>query len=443
MDASKLAAIVSEIFPSLVDDLSELVRIPSVSAASVPSPPVRRSAERVAGLAEEAGFTGVRLLEVEGAHPAVYGEIPAPEGAPTVLLYAHHDVQPPGPVEEWETGPFEPFVREGRLYGRGASDDKAGVVMHLGAVRAFGGRPPVGVKLFVEGEEEIGSAHLGEFLDRYADLLAADVIVIGDLGNWRVGQPALTTSLRGLVAVTVEVRTAYNAVHSGQFGGVFPDALTVLCRLLATLHDEEGNVAVKGLVSEEADPLDLTEDELRSQIGTVPGLQAIGSGGFTSRLWTKPAVSVLAVDAPRIDQAINQLVPVARAKVSMRIPPGQDADDALNALRAHLIEHVPWGADVTVTHTEKGSAFRLDASGGVYQAWRRAMETAWGRPPVEIGAGGSIPFVADFSRRYPDAPILLVGCGDPTSAIHAPNESQHLGDLEKAVLAEALALSLL
>ncbi len=439
----ELRATVSEQFPSMVEILSDLIRIPSVSATEYPKEPLRASAEAVARLATEVGFQDVRLLELDGAHPAVFGHIPAPAGAPTVLLYAHHDVQPPGPAEEWRTGPFEPFVENGRIYGRGSSDDKGGLVMHLGAIKAFGGRPPVGVKLFVEGEEEVGSSHLGEFLDRHSDLLAADVIVIGDSDNWRVGQPSLTTSLRGIVAVTVEVRTAEQACHSGQFGGPIPDAITVLCRLLSTLHTPEGEVAVPELVSSESEPLDLTEDELRSQVKTVPGLQMIGSGNLTSRLWSKPAISVLAIDAPPLKEAINQLVPVARAKVSMRIPPGQDTGLAMSALRNHLLENIEWGAQLTVTGIEGGDAFQMTMSGPASEAWRQAMAETWGKPVVEMGVGGSIPFVADFATRFPAAEILLTGPGDPTSAAHAPNESQDLDDLQKSILAQALALGLL
>jgi acetylornithine deacetylase/succinyl-diaminopimelate desuccinylase-like protein len=436
-----LASTVHAQFPEMKAVLADLVRIPSVSAAGFPPEEVRRSAEAIAALFRRAGMEDARLLEIEGAHPAVFGSIPAPDGAPTVLLYAHHDVQPPGPAEEWESGPFEPLEKGGRLYGRGASDDKSGVAMHLGTLRAFDGQPPVGVKIFLEGEEEMGSAHLGDYLDRYADLLSADVIVIGDGGNWRVGQPALTVSLRGLVGCVVEVRTAANAVHSGVFGGVFPDAIASMIKLLATLHTDDGDVAVPGLVGTESDPLDLTEEELRDQLGAVPGLAQIGSGGLTSRLWTKPAISVLAMDVPSIAHSINQLVPVARAKVSMRIAPGQDPDDAMNALRSHLLSNAPWGVDVTVYGVELGSAFELTTEGDAANAWKEAMTDVWGAPPFEIGAGGSIPFVADFARRYPDAAILLTGCGDPTSAIHAPNESQDLDDLEKSILAQARALA--
>lgn len=439
-----LRSAVDELFPQLVSTLGDLVRLQSVSAPGYPPARVRASAEAVAELLREAGLQGVRLLELAGAHPAVFGEIPAPPGAPTVLLYAHHDVQPPGPSEEWDTHPFEPVERHGRLYGRGTSDDKAGVVVHLGALRAHRGRLPVGVKVFVEGEEEIGSTHLPAFLEEYGDLLAADVIVIADSQNWRVGQPALTTTLRGLAACLLEVRTLRSAVHSGQFGGVFPDALTVLARTLATLHDEDGNVAIPGLAASEAPPLDLTEAELREQAGAVPGVEAIGSGSLTSRLWTKPAVSVLAIDAPPVREAINQLVPVARAKVSLRVAPQQDAKAALEALVAHLEANVPWGAEATVTPLEAGAGFALGGEGAGYESFREAMRYAWeGTDPVMMGVGGSIPFVAAFTERYPQATILLTGAADPTSAPHGPNESQHLDDLRRSVLAEAVALRLL
>lgn len=443
MDTTQLTAAVDDHFEEMRGVLEDLIRIPSVSAPGYPAAEVRRSAEHIADLLRAEGASGVRLLELEGAHPAIYGEVPGPENSPTVLLYAHHDVQPPGPAEEWETSPFEPFERDGRLFGRGASDDKSGVVMHLGTLRAFGGTPPVTLKIFIEGEEEIGSAHLSDFLAEHSELLRADVIVIADAGIWRVGTPGLTTSLRGLASCVVEVRTAAKAVHSGQFGGVFPDAITSLARLLATLHDEAGNVAVAGLASFDREELDLTESEIREIMGTPPGLQQIGTGGFASRMWTKPAISVLAFDAPRVAEAINQLVPVASAKVSLRIPPGQDAGAALEALRNHLLDHAPWGVDVTVAGLEKGSAFQLATSGPAAEAWKNAMQTVWGTEPVEMGAGGSIPFVADFAELFPEATILLTGSGDPTSAVHAPNESQDLGELRNSILAQVLAIAAL
>jgi len=438
-----LRSAVAANFPSLKSLLGELISIPSVSAASFPPAEVRRSAEFIAGKLREIGCENVQLLEHEGAHPAVFGEMPGPAGAPTVLLYAHHDVQPPGPAEEWETPPFAPAERDGRLYGRGASDDKSGVIMHLGTLAAFSSEPPVGIKIFIEGEEEVGSAHLPQFLEKYFDHLRSDVIVIADAGMWRVGVPSLVTSLRGITACVVEVRTLGSAVHSGQFGGVFPDALTALCRLIATLHDEGGNVAVPGLTAYEVDPLDLTEEEVREQMATVPGLKALGDGEWTSRLWSKPAISVLAIDCPRVEQAINQLVPVARAKISMRLAPGQDGAAAEAALHRHLEANAPWGAQVTVDSDGHGDAFALAADGPAHTAFRGAMREVWGVEPVDMGAGGSIPFVAAFAEKMAGAPVILIGAGDPTSAVHAPNESQDLADLEKSVLAQAIALRLL
>lgn len=438
-----LRTAIDNLFPSLQSALEDLVRIPSISAPSFDAAEVRRSAEAVADLLSEAGFETVRLLEVEGAHPAVFAEIPGPDGAPTVLLYAHHDVQPVGDPNDWDRDPFDPVEVGGRLYGRGSSDDKAGLVVHLGAVKAHNGRPPVGVKVIVEGEEEIGSTHLGEFLSNYRDLLAADVIVIADSGNWRVGQPALTTSLRGLVDCTVEVRTLRHAVHSGLFGGVIPDALTVLARLLATLHDADGNVAIPGLVFGESDNLDLTEEELRSQADTVEGLELIGSGPLTSRIWTQPAVAVLAIDAPAVGNAVNALVPAARAKVSLRIAPGDNPEHAMSALVAHLEQNVEWGAEVNVTPGVMGEAFALKTTGRTNDAFRAAFEEAWGRETVNMGVGGSIPFVAAFSETFPNATILLTGVADPTSRAHGPNESVDLDDVKKGALAEAIALRLL
>jgi acetylornithine deacetylase/succinyl-diaminopimelate desuccinylase-like protein len=435
-----LSAAVDALFPDVRNELESLVRIPSVSLTGYDPADVRRSAEATAALLEEAGLSDVRLLELGDAHPAVYGHKPGPEGAPTVLLYAHHDVQPPGDPESWTVAPFEPMERDGRLYGRGSSDDKAGIVVHTGAIRALGDEMPVSVKVFVEGEEEIGSTHLEGFLAEYGDLLAADVIVIADSGNWRVGVPALTTSLRGLVSTIVEVETLENGVHSGMFGGAVPDALTVLTRVLATLHDERGNVAVPGLVTGEAADLDLSEAELRSQAGTIEGLELIGEGSLTTRLWMKPAISVVAIDAPPLSEAINQLVPRARAKVSMRIAPGQDPAAAMQALVDHIEGQNAWGARVTATPHESGEAFMLSADDPRTEAFRSAFSAAWDTDTVDIGVGGSIPFVAAFSERYPDAAILLTGVADPTSRAHGPDESVDLDELRRGILAEAIAL---
>lgn len=420
-----------------------MVAIPSVSAGGFDSDRVRESADLTARLLEAAGCEGARLLEIDGAHPAVFGEIPGPEGAPTVLLYAHHDVQPPGPTDEWDTPPFEPIERDGRLYGRGVADDKGGIAVHIGAITAHGGAPPVHVKVFVEGEEEIGSGHLGQFIEEHGTLLAADVIVIADSANLRTGQPSLTTSLRGLVDCVVEVRTLRQAMHSGVFGGPFPDALITLSRLIATLHDDGGEVAVPGLVTGDAEPVDLTEEELRSQVGAIDGLELIGNGPLTARLWNKPAISVLAIDAPPVAEAINQLVPVARAVVSMRLAPGDDPSRALQALSDHLVANTPWGAEITVAAGAKGEAFAMETSGPAFDAFRSAFAEAWATDVLEIGMGGSIPFVSAFQSAYPSASVLLTGVADDRSWEHGPNESVDLEDLRRGVLAEAIALRLL
>ena len=437
-----LARAVRDGMPRTRDDLERLIRIPSVSFPGFDRANVRASADETARILDGLGME-TRILEVEGAHPAVVGRFEGPEGAPSVLLYAHHDVQPEGPVDLWRSPPYEPAERDGRLYGRGSSDDKAGIVVHGAAVRAWGGRPPVGVTIFVEGEEESNSEHLPAFLQRYGDLLQADAVILADSGNWRTGEPALTVSLRGIVAVFVEVRTLDHAVHSGEYGGAVPDALTALCRALAKLHDERGNVAVPGLAAGDADPLDLTEDELRRWAGVRPGVELIGEGSLTARMWRKPAISVLGIDAPRTQEASNQLVPAARAKVSMRIPPGQDPDEAQKALVEHLVSSAPWGAELTVTPEAWGQPYALDAAGPAYDAMRRAFADAFGTDAVDMGAGGSIPFVAAFAERFPDAALLLTGAADPTSNAHSENESVDIGDLERSCLAEALFLGYL
>ena len=437
-----LRAAVDEVLPGVRADLERLVRIPSVSASGFDPAEVRRSAEASAEVLEQSGLGGVRLLELDGAHAAVFAEHPAPIGAPTILLYAHHDVQPQGDEAEWDSPPFEPVERDGRLFGRGTCDDKAGIAMHAAAVRAHGGAPPVGVTTFIEGEEETGSEHLTQFFDSYGDLLRADVIVLADLANWRVGEPALTTSLRGLVDCVVEVRTLEHAVHSGMFGGPFPDAVTTLARLLATLHDERGRVAIPGLLSDgTGGGVDLSERELREQCGALDGVSRIGLGTLTAQMWTMPSVSVLGIDAPQIAESANKLVPVARAKISLRIAPGDEPDRAMDALVAHLESNAPWGAEVRVTRGAKARPFALRAEGPVFDAARAAMEEAWGVSPVDIGAGGSIPLVAAFADAFPKTPILLTGAADPDSRAHGANESLHLDDFAKACLAETLLLS--
>jgi len=433
---------VAALMPGARADLERLVRIPSMSADGYDAAAVRESARVTAEILRAAGAE-VRILEREGAHPAVVGRVAGPANAPTVLLYAHHDVQPPGPADRWSSPPFEPVERDGRLFGRGSSDDKAGIVLHAAAIRAWGGTPPVNVAFFIEGEEESGSDHLGDFLAAEHALLDADAVVIADSGNWRVGEPAITTTLRGNVLVTVAVRTADHAVHSGEYGGTVPDANMALARLLASLHDDRGSVAVRGLRSGEADALDLTEQELRSWVGTRPSVELIGSGTLTSRLWQQPSISITGIDATSVAESSNTIWPVARARISMRIPPGQGAEAAQDALVEHLESHAPWGAEVRVTRESRGEAFVAAAAGPGYEAMRAALSAAWERDAIDIGMGGSIPFLFDFARIFPKAALLVTGVGDPASNPHSEDESLDLGELERGCLAEAVFLGLL
>jgi acetylornithine deacetylase/succinyl-diaminopimelate desuccinylase-like protein len=380
------------------------------------------------------------VVDAGAGHPAVVGRVAGPPGAPAVLLYAHHDVQPTGPLELWTSPPFEPVERDGRLFGRGTADDKAGVMAHVAALQAWNGSPPVGVAVFIEGEEEAGSEHLPKLLADHRDLLAADAVVLADSANWRLGVPSLTVSLRGILQAVVEVRTADHAVHSGQYGGPVPDALTALARLLATLHDDSGAVAIPGLVAGAADPLDLAEEEVRFHVGLRAGVRLLGDGSLTSRLWTKPAAYVLAIDAPRVADAAGQLVPVARALIGVRLAPGDTTAAAWDRLTAHLEANRPWGVDLRVEEAGRGEPFAVDPSGPIYDAARRAMADAWGHDPVLAGTGGSIPFVSTFAQALPDAAILLTGVEDPATNAHAENESLHLGEFERACLAEALFL---
>ncbi|MBV9095335.1 MAG: dipeptidase [Streptosporangiaceae bacterium] len=435
-----LAEAVRQVLPSVRADLERLVRIPSVSADPAAAPHMESSAAEVAALLRQAGVAGAEVTTLGNSRPAVLGHRPGPPGTPTVLLYAHHDVQPPGKRADWDSDPFEPTERHGRLYGRGAADDKAGIAVHLAALRAHGDRLPVGVTVLVEGEEEIGSPTLAQFLQAAGHRLKADVVVFADSVNWSAEVPALTTTLRGGASVTVEVATLRHGVHSGLFGGPVPDALTVLCRMLAGLHDERGDVAVAGLARGHADPLDLTGSRLRAEAGLLEGVQLIGTGSLTGRLWAAPAITVTGIDAPPVGAASNTLIPAARAKVSMRIAPGDDPIRAREALASHLRAHAPWGARVTVEPGALAAPYARRADGPAYAAARAALAQAWGSPAVDIGAGGSIPFVTGYAELFGDAEILVTGVEDPDTRAHGANESLHLATFERACLAEALLL---
>ena len=442
LSTDQIRAAVRAVMPSVRADLEALVRIPSVSADPARADDVRRSAEATADLFRAEGFDDVQILSSAGGAPAVVARRPAPEGAPTVLLYAHHDVQPVGDPATWESEPFEPTERGDRLYGRGTADDKAGIAAHLAAVRAFGADLPVGVTVLVEGEEEVGSPTLEAFLEEHQHLLEADVIVIADSGNWDIGVPALTTSLRGLVDGVVEVRTLKHGVHSGMWGGVVPDAVTALVRLLATLHDDKGNVAVEGLHAGPAADIEYPADRLRAESGIADGVELIGEGSVVERLWTKPALAVIGFDATRTDDASNTLIPMAKAMISVRLAPGDDAKRAMGCLRDHLQKHAPWGAQVTFHEGETGAPTQIDATGPAYDAARAAFKEAWdGVDPVDMGVGGSIPFIAAFRDAFPQASVLVTGVEDPDTRAHGANEGLHLAEFERVCIAEALLLA--
>ncbi|CCH76881.1 conserved hypothetical protein [Nostocoides japonicum T1-X7] len=442
LSADHIAAVrerVAGLMPAVRTDLEALTRIPSVSLEAFDPEHVQASARATADLLRAEGLD-VEIV-AEGGQPAVIGHLDGPPGSRTVLLYAHHDVQPPGSDADWDTPPFEPTERDGRLYGRGAADDKAGIMAHVAALRAHAGNLPVGVTIFVEGEEEVGSDSLPTILQRHGDKLAADAIVLADSQNWTIGVPALTTTLRGLIRVVVTVSTLDHGVHSGMFGGAVPDAVTALIRLVATCHDEEGHVAVEGLSSGEAADLAFSEERLREESGLLPGVSTIGSGSFLTRIWAKPSLTTIGIDAPSVATSSNTLVPTASAKLSLRIAPDEDPDRAFTLLKEHLLAHVPWGATVDIELADKGSGFAADTEGPIYDQARAAFADAWGTDPVDIGVGGSIPFVAAFAERFPDAAILVTGVEDPDTRAHGANESLHLAEFERVCVAEALLLA--
>lgn len=435
----------------LLGELSELVAIPGVAWESFDPADLEKSAEAVKNLLSELPFDSVDILRVnqgdQPGHPAVVArKAPAP-GYPTILLYAHHDVQPPGKRELWNTEPFQAVEKDGRLWGRGAADDKAGVMAHIGALRAFfehvGEEPSLGVAVFIEGEEEAGSPGFADFLREYRERLAADVIVIADSANWEVGVPALTTSLRGVVGGIVELTVLDHSVHSGIYGGPVLDAPTLLARLIATLHDDDGAVAVAGLLSEDDVDVDYEEERFRADAGVLDGVQLAGTGSIASRLWTKPALSVTGIDVTDVATASNSIAATVRAKLSLRIAPGQDPQEAGEALRRHIETNAPFGAHVSFSLEETGPSFRADTQAVSSQIALWAFEQAWGRPAVKSGMGGSIPFTATLTEAYPDAQILITGIEDPDTRAHSANESLHIGDFLHAVTAEALVLATL
>jgi acetylornithine deacetylase/succinyl-diaminopimelate desuccinylase-like protein len=437
--------------PAALADLGTLVRIPSVAFPGFDVTEVQRSADAVAALVEDLGlFESVQVTRAtipgtdEIGMPAVLATRAARNGRPTILLYAHHDVQPVGDESLWESAPFEPTVRGGRLYGRGAADDKAGVMAHIGALRALkealGSDFDLGVVLFFEGEEEAGSRSFAQFLADNKDALRADVIVVADSGNWDARTPALTVSLRGNTRFTLRIRTLEHASHSGMFGGAVPDAMMATVKLLSTLWDQDGAVAVADLAERHAETPEYSEETLRDEAGLPVGVSPIGRGTILSRIWNKPSITVTGIDAPSVANASNTLSPEISVVISARVAPGQPAREAYAAIEAHLRANAPFGAELTFSDQDYGDAFLVDTSGWAVGTALEAMHEGYGVEPVEIGVGGSIPFIADLVREFPAAQILVTGVEDPHARAHSPNESLHLDTFRNALLAEALLL---
>ena len=430
---------VRSLMPQLKADLARLVAIPSVSAPNYPEstrPALLEAYEDVVALFRDAGVTILDPLELPDTAPVVIGEIAAPQGAPTVLLYSHYDVVPVGEEAKWETPPFEATERDGAIYGRGAADTKSNILMHVGALRAWGGRPPVGIKVVIEGMEEVGSA-FSVFPPSRPELFEADAMVIGDMGSFRPGVPTLTVALRGMAMVTVEARTLAGPKHSGQFGGAAPDALLALVHAIASLHDEHGDVTVPGLRREEWTGASYSDEEFRELAEVEPGVPFFGTGGLGERIWTGPAVTVTGIDVLPVDKAVNAVVPYARAKLSLRVHPEQDPAEAQAALAAYLEGLHPFGVSLTVHAAETGKGFAAATSGPAYEAASAALAGAWGRETVTFASGGSIPLVSALQEAVPRAEMLLLGTTDGFANIHAPNERVLVDEFEKAVVAEA------
>ncbi len=443
MDTNEVASKAATLMPALIEALERLVAIPSVAFPGYPAEPVERMGHETLALVRAAGFTNAELMPVPSGYPPIYAEIPGPPGSPVVMLYAHYDVQPAPPEQGWTSDPWTATRKDdGRIYGRGAADDKGGLVAHLGTMRVFDGKPPCTVRLVVEGMEETES-NLPGFVRAHPDLFRCDVFVVCDMGNLRVGEPVLTTTLRGDVACVVTVRTLEHPLHSGVFGGPAPDAMMALARLLASLHDDRGVVAVAGVSRNPWAGGDISEQDFRAGADLVDGVELIGSGSLTGRLWAEPSVNAIGIDMTSVAGSSNVLIPQARAKLSMRVVPGADPEKELDALVEHLISHAPWGAQVEVERSKAAPPFACRTDGPGYAAARRALEDAYGKAPGEAGNGASIPLLGTLQEVAPDAEFILWGPEDvAASRIHASDESVDPSEIEKLVVAQVRFIQL-
>ncbi len=436
-------------FEKFLDELKDYSRIQSVSFEGYPTHTLDESAEWTVQKMKSIGLENIQTIKIPHAHPYVYGEWMHAPGKPTLLLYGHHDVQPPGRHELWKSPSFEPTLREdGRLYGRGVADDKAGVMMHVAAVEAYlksNGKLPLNVKIIVEGEEETGSEHLEEFLNQYKDLLKADVLVLTDTANLEEGLPSITYNLRGIVDCAVEVRTLHKPVHSGMWGGPAVDAITVISKLLAKLTDEKGKIAIPGFYDdvppitkfekEKIKKLPFQEGKFREELACVDSFQLGGEQEFSvlERMWYRPSVAVLGIDAQDVATTSNKIVEWARAKISFRIVAGQDPHRLMSLLTKFLEENISNGAEIKITPGVANPGWRCDPEGPAFAAAARAMEKGYGTPTAFIGCGASIPFVKPISEVFGNIPALLIGIEDPLTNAHGENESLSLSDWKKGM----------
>ncbi|MFI9723579.1 dipeptidase [Streptomyces sp. NPDC052396] len=443
--SAELAATVASLLPRARTELAELVTFKSVAdEAQFPRSECEAAANWCAEALRAEGFQDVAVLDTPDGTQSVYGLLPGPASAPTVLLYAHYDVQPPLDEDAWLTPPFELTERDGRWFGRGTADCKGGLIMHLTALRALKahGGVPVSVKVIVEGSEEQGTGGLERYAEAHPELLTADAVVIGDAGNFRLGLPTVTATLRGMTLVQVQVDTLEGNLHSGMFGGAAPDALGALIRILDSLRAEDGSTTVKGLEGEGSwEGLQYPEDDFRADAKVLDGVELIGSGTVADRIWARPAVTVLGIDCPPVVGATPSVQASARALVNLRVPPGVDAAEATRLLRAHLESAAPWGARVATKQVGQGQPFRADTSSPAYASMAAALSTAYDGQEMQIaGVGGSIPLCNTLAGLYPEAEILLIGLSEPEAQIHAVNESVSPEELERLSLAEALFL---
>ena len=435
------ATALSALMPRLKEDLARLVAVPSLSEWGYPEhtrPALLEAHQAVVELLRDAGVESFSSLELEGTAPVITGEIPAPPGAPTVLLYGHYDVVPAGDESLWTSPPFEATERDGAIYGRGAADSKSNILVHVGALRAWEGKPPVGIKLLIEGQEEVGSPLEEGYPSANPEPFRADAILVADGGSIRAGQPSLTVSLRGDARITVEVRTLASNKHSGQYGGAAPDALVVLVRALASLWDEHGDVAVEGLRREEWSGESYTDEEFRALAGLEEGMPIVGTGGIGSKIWSGPGITVLGIDCPAVDGAPASVQSHARAVLNVRIHPEQPAAEAQAIVMRHLEAERPFGVPLQVTAGAIGDGYRAASSGPAWDAMIAAMSTAWGADTVEIATGGAIPLVKAMSEGVPEATMFVFGATDSFANIHGPDERLLVDEWEKAVLAETL-----